>query len=465
MARYISQLRRGEKDDASGRNDWLEYEKHADYVKPLLGELVIEYDNGIPRLKIGDGVHNFSELPYISVDSFILPKQIYITLYGSEDAANANKPQWEEERDADGNFLGRYKQVVSIGNVTITAHSKVDISLTPEMVTIFSGKKATFVAENENGVVTVYCVGQKPKNTYKQVPITVTEVELSADKVIGNTVATPNPQPDWLQDDENAPGYIQNKPEGICTTIYTNEEPLLKDVGGILASNHPNGFNNVPIADILTELLYPYTAPVINSFSLNPSAGVKEMNVPFTVNTATVKVTQKSKSLQSINLYKDSTLIESKTEGVASGGTFTFNINETLNGSSDASYKVTVVEAGDDGATIASSNQTYDFVYPYFYGVIDSDATIDSETILGFTKSIRAKGSHSYSYTTNNQRPVIAYPKSYVVLKSIIDPNNFTQDWMQDTITINNGSTINDVEYYVYVGGISTATATYKFNY
>jgi hypothetical protein len=133
-----------------------------------------------------------------------------------------------------------------------------------------------------------------------------------------------------------------------------------------------------------------------------------------------------------------------------------------LNGSTDTSYRVYVLEK--DGAGIFTNPQAYDFVYPYFYGVVSNGVTLDSSTVLGFTKTIRAKGNHSYSYTTNNQCPVIAYPKSYGALMSIIDPNNFTQDWKQYTVIVTSNA-IPSIEYYVYVGGASTATATYKFNY
>ena len=287
-------------------------------------------------------------------------------------------------------------------------------------------------------------------------------------KIIGNTTAIPNPQPDWNQTDETKADFIKNKPIGEgggVNTFYTNTDPLLNDTGGILASNHPNGFEDVLINDLITELLYPYTPPVIKSFSLSPAVGAKEMNVSLTVNSATVNVIKKTKPLQSINLYKGSTLVATKTEGVTSGGMFTFSINESLDGSTDTSYKVTVVEAGDDGKTINSNNQTYDFVYPYFYGVIDKGTTVDSDTISGFTKSIKTKGNHSHTYSTTNQCPVIAYPKSYEALKSIVDSNNFTQTWTQSIVTVNNDKTIKGVEYYVYVGGVSTGNFTYKFNY
>lgn len=280
--------------------------------------------------------------------------------------------------------------------------------------------------------------------------------------------ALKTPQSDWAQTDETQLDYIKNKPD-IETMVaenitYTNSEPLIQNVGGILASNHSTGFDNVPINDLITELLYPYTPAVINSFTLNPGAGAKEMNVDLTINTATVKVTKKSETIESVSLFKGEELLQTKTDDITTSGTIlTFDVNETLDGSTDTSYQVKVTESG--GAVISSSKQTYDFVYPYFYGVIDKGATVDSDAILSFEKAVRVKGNHSHGYTTDNQHPVIAYPKIYGPLKSIIDPNNFTQEWTPSEVTVNNGDTINDIVYYVYVGGAATATATYKFNY
>ena len=96
MAQYISQMRRGIKDDSIGRNDWAEYEQQPGHIKPLEGELVLEYDNGVPRLKIGNGQDEFSVLPYMSVDSFILPTSASITIYPDK---------WEQTKDEEGNFV------------------------------------------------------------------------------------------------------------------------------------------------------------------------------------------------------------------------------------------------------------------------------------------------------------------------------------------------------------------------
>lgn len=66
-----------------------------------------------------------------------------------------------------------YSQVVSIDGVT--ASSMVDLQLDADQVSVFREKDVTFMAENNLGVVTVYCIGQKPVHDY-QIQVTVTEV-------------------------------------------------------------------------------------------------------------------------------------------------------------------------------------------------------------------------------------------------------------------------------------------------
>ena len=166
MAKYICKLRRGDKD-STGIDDWAEYETKPDHVKPLYGELVIEYDNGIPRLKIGDGEHEFSELPYISVDSFILPTSASVTIYPDK---------WEQTTDENGNVIdNRYYQYVTINNATITPNSKIDLQPRPEDLVIFHEKDLAFTAVNAGGQVRICVVGQKPTQQYT-FQATVTEV-------------------------------------------------------------------------------------------------------------------------------------------------------------------------------------------------------------------------------------------------------------------------------------------------
>lgn len=66
-----------------------------------------------------------------------------------------------------------YSQVVSIEG--ITSNSQVDLTPSAEQLAIFYNKDLAFVTENENGVVTVYAIGQKPANDYT-IQATITEV-------------------------------------------------------------------------------------------------------------------------------------------------------------------------------------------------------------------------------------------------------------------------------------------------
>lgn len=66
-----------------------------------------------------------------------------------------------------------YSQVVDIDGVT--EYSKVDINPSVEQLAVFYQKDIAFVTENEDGVVTVYCIGQKPLDDYTM-QVTITEV-------------------------------------------------------------------------------------------------------------------------------------------------------------------------------------------------------------------------------------------------------------------------------------------------
>ena len=163
MGKYVFQLRRGWKDDATGRNDWAEYEAKLDHMKPLEGELVLEYDNGIPRLKIGDGVSEFSALPYMSVDSFIAPTPATINLYGAA---------WEPDPDESGYIQYVTDQLAG----KITPNSKVDLQPTPAQLRLFKQKDVAFTAINEDGNVYVCATGVQPIQDYEDIQVTITEV-------------------------------------------------------------------------------------------------------------------------------------------------------------------------------------------------------------------------------------------------------------------------------------------------
>ena len=68
-----------------------------------------------------------------------------------------------------------YSQVVSVAGVT--PNSQVDLTPSVEQLAVFYNKDLAFVTENEDEVVTVYAIGQKPTNDYT-IQATITEVSL-----------------------------------------------------------------------------------------------------------------------------------------------------------------------------------------------------------------------------------------------------------------------------------------------
>ena len=155
-SQYIVQLRRGTKEE------WANEGKD---IIPLAGELVLEYDNGIPRLKIGDGSTKFGQLPYMSIDSFVTPTPSKITLYGGA--------RWWKQVEG---YERRYTQDIT-EQLTgmVTSNSKIDLQPTPEQLYSFQEKDVTFTTVNEGGTVRVCAIGEMPTNDY-EIQITITEV-------------------------------------------------------------------------------------------------------------------------------------------------------------------------------------------------------------------------------------------------------------------------------------------------
>lgn len=76
------------------------------------------------------------------------------------------------------NWVGNdnpYSQVVTIPGVT--ENSQVDLTPSVEQLAVFYDKSLAFVTENEDGIVTVYAIGQKPENDYT-IQVTITEVSV-----------------------------------------------------------------------------------------------------------------------------------------------------------------------------------------------------------------------------------------------------------------------------------------------
>ena len=108
------------------------------------------------------------------VNATTFPTKAYINLLGGD-----NNWVKEDVYDNNNNVVGcRYGQTVNVNNAEIKPNSKVDLQITSEQMAIFYEKDLAFVAENENGIVTIYCIGSIPQNNYT-IQVTVTEVAIN----------------------------------------------------------------------------------------------------------------------------------------------------------------------------------------------------------------------------------------------------------------------------------------------
>lgn len=168
MAKYIVQHRRGTV------KQWAEQST----LIPMEGELVIEIDetNSLHKLKIGDGIHTYSELAYLQAGDEIvtqvlakaLPRVVTITLDIDKWIANSDY----------------YSQTVALDS--ITQHSRLDLQPDVVMLAELKTLGVSFVTENINGTISVHSVGNKPTETYTmQATVVETDAVVELDKIVG----------------------------------------------------------------------------------------------------------------------------------------------------------------------------------------------------------------------------------------------------------------------------------------
>lgn len=241
--------------------------------------------------------------------------------------------------------------------------------------------------------------------------------------------------------------------------IFVTDMKTINALGGIAANTD---LNNLTTHEVLKKLLYPYVDASVGNATATPNGGTYEKGVTKTITQVSISITKKSEPITSVALYNGSTLIEEKTgDTVKNGGTITFSglsIAVPTDGN-QLTVKVTYPDANGNAKTVEKKTTALSFVYPYYMGVCANGTTIDETLVESLTKKIEAKGNKSNSFTVSDGHMVFAYPKSYGVLKSILDPSNFE--------TIGN-YTLNEVSvtgldgtaqsYYVYVSGATTVS-------
>ena len=276
---------------------------------------------------------------------------------------------------------------------------------------------------------------------------------------------------------EQAIGAINHETNGILAQAkaYVNEEDVFETemntinaLGGIGADVNLNGLTT---HEVLKKLLYPYVDASVGNASASPNGGTYEKGETKTITQVSIAVTKKSEPITSVALYDGSgkQLDEKTGDAVKNGGTITFtglSIPVSANGGK-LTVKVTYPDANGNAKTVSKETGAFTFISPYFYGVCGAAAEINADLVLGLTKDLTSKGTKTYSYTTNAQRMVIAYPSSYGKIKLVKDGNG-----LDNTGAFGNPTTVSVTsdlgvteEYYVYANGVTSGSAKMTFSY
>ena len=234
---------------------------------------------------------------------------------------------------------------------------------------------------------------------------------------------------------------------------YTNTTPTISALGGVASGTT---FDNVPITEMLTKILYPYTKPAVSA-SVTPNGGTYEKGTSVPVTALKATVTKKSSPVASVTMKQNSTVIATLNSGVTNGGTFSMLPSDGVSLTADTTFTATATDT--DGGSTSANTSKFTFVDPYYTGVIGDDVAITGDVVKSLTKKVEAKGTKKYSYTTAGECMVIAYPKSYGVLKSALDPNGFENigSYTKHEVSVVTASGVS-VAYYVYVKTASTVT-------
>lgn len=205
--------------------------------------------------------------------------------------------------------------------------------------------------------------------------------------------------------------------------------------------------------EFVSKLLEKYVAPTI-SIATTPATSLYKKGSSVDTITITATVTKKSEPIEKVEFLVGSTVVDTKTEGVEAGGSFSYTYDTPFTTNTKFTVRCNDVET----KTSKTADKTISFAIPYYRGVVDTD-TIDS--LDGLTEDLTAKATKTYTFNADNKYVVFVYDASYADLTSIKDQNNFENitDFTKKTVTIGDYS----LKYYISKG--RKTISNFKFTF
>lgn len=205
------------------------------------------------------------------------------------------------------------------------------------------------------------------------------------------------------------------------------------------------------VTDILTQLLVKYIGPEA-MMTINPSTTLYKLGDSIDNLVITANATKNSEDITAVTFYNGDTVLETVTEGVAEGGSFTHTLAESITSTTTLKVEVT------DGTESDTVSATITFINPYYSGVADTNTITDT---TGLNEALEKKGNKTISYTASNQYLVFMYPTSYGELTSVLDGNGFENidSFTQSTLDVSG------VSYNVYISNTPITCTNFKYTF
>ena len=238
-------------------------------------------------------------------------------------------------------------------------------------------------------------------------------------------------------------------------SFINSDIPVPVTIGGI---EKGTTFKEAPLIDVVMQLIYPYTPPLV-SFSSNQS-NLVEAGTRLTGTTCTAKITKRMYDTLIVKLYKGDRVVQTwnnVTTSFDTPTTLAYSDGAVL--TTDTTYKLEV----QDEKKMTNTSFTIKFELPTFVGACANIEPSASE-INSALKSIKKKGSFSHNFTTNNKRMMLIYPESWGSLANIKDVNQFDITNTFKKQVINHITVAGSNKYIAYVSNLTTVN-NFKVNF
>ena len=257
--------------------------------------------------------------------------------------------------------------------------------------------------------------------------------------------------------------YISNAP----VEAYTNATAMPEEVGGYEVGTT---FTDKTMTQMWTSLLYPYQYPAFTSFVMSSQSTTLECGIYVTGGDRTFTWDNTNDT----NVETDSLVIRDETNstdletGITDDNTESVPIGSNITKSTTPATHVWKILGTDSNTNEFTRNYTITWYSPFYYG--SGAAGLNASQVQALTKSVAVKGTKAYTFNPTNQVMYFAYPKSYGLISTVLDPNSFdvTGDWVSSTVSFTNNPTdYNGVtmDYYVYEFANLVTLSDYEYTF